>query len=107
MKEHHGNQQSCHRFSQLFNRCDNSEMHQRVCLFKTPGKWSGGHHDPTAKKLKDNTSRVGGALNGSVNEYRLNLEEEQQDASNVLDVLKESTFQVENRLMRKLWRREL
>ena len=33
-----------------------------------------------------------------MNEYRLNLEDEQQDASNVLDVLKESTFQVENRI---------
>ena len=68
-------------------------MHQRVCLFQTTGKRSGGHLGTTAKRLKDNTSRVGGALNGTVNEHRLNLEDEQQDASNVLDVLKESTFQ--------------
>ena len=33
-----------------------------------------------------------------MNEYRLNLEDEQQDASNVLDVLKESTFHVEKRI---------
>ena len=33
-----------------------------------------------------------------MNEYCLNLEDEQQDASNVLDVLKESTFQMENRI---------
>ena len=33
-----------------------------------------------------------------MNEYRLNLEDEQQDASNLLDVLKGSTFQVENRI---------
>ena len=33
-----------------------------------------------------------------MNEYRLILEDEQQDASNILDVLKESTFQVENRI---------
>ena len=32
-----------------------------------------------------------------MNEYRLNLEDEQQDASNVLDVL-ESTFQMENKI---------
>ena len=70
-------------------------MNQRVGLFKTTGKRSGEHLDSTAKKLKDNISRVGGALNGTVNEYRLNLEDEQQDASNVLDVLKESTFQME------------
>ena len=67
-------------------------------MFKSTGKRSGGHLDTTAKELKDNTSRVDGALNGTVNEYRLNLEDEQQDASNVLDVLKESTFQVENRI---------
>ena len=73
-------------------------MHQRVCLFKTTEKRSGGHLDTTAKRLEDNRSRVGGTLDGTVNEYRLNLEDEQQDASNVLDVLKESTFQVENRI---------
>ena len=50
------------------------------------------------KKFKDNVSRIGGALDGTVNEYRLNLEDEQQDASNVLDVLKESIFQMENRI---------
>ena len=73
-------------------------MHRRLCLFKTTGKRSGGHLDTTAKRLKDNTSRVGGALNGTVSECRLNLEDEQQDASNVLDVRKESTFQAENRI---------
>ena len=90
---------SCQRYySQLFNRRVNYEMHQRVCLFKTTGMRSGGHLDTTAKRLKGNTSRVGGALNGTVNEYRLNLEDEQQDAPNVLDVLKESTFHMENRI---------
>ena len=39
-----------------------------------------------------------GALNDTVNEYRLNLEDEQQDASNVLDVLKEYTSQMESRI---------
>ena len=65
------------------------------CLFKTTGKWSGGHLDTTS-------SPVGGALNGTVNEYCLNLQDEQQDASNVLDVLKESTFQVENRINKEV-----
>ena len=55
-----------------------------------------------AKRLKDNISRVGGALNGTVNEYRLSLEDEEQDASNVLDVLKESTFQMENRIIEEV-----
>ena len=98
VKNQHGNLWSCHRCNQSFNRCDNYEMHQRVCLFKTTGKTSGEHLDSTAKKLKDNTSLVGGALNGTVDEYCLNLEDEQQDASNVLDVLKESTFGMENRI---------
>ena len=73
-------------------------MHQRVCLFKATGKRSGGHLATTVKKLKYYVSRVGGALEGTVNEYRLNLEDEEQDASNVLGILKESTFQMENRI---------
>ena len=97
MNDHHG--WSSHRCRQSFNRRDNYEMHQRVCRFKTTGKRSGGHLDITAKRRKDNTSRVGGALNGTVNEYRLNLEVEQQNASNVL---KESTFQAENRINGKV-----
>ena len=100
VKNQHGNLWSCHRCNQSFNRWDNYEMHQRICL-------SGDHLGTTAKKLKDNTSRVGSALNSTVNEYHLNLEDEQQDASNVLDVLKESTFQMENRISRKLRRRGL
>ena len=88
---------SCQRCSQTFNRRANYEIHQRVCLFKTTGERSDGG-GPAAKSLRNNTSRVGGAPNGTVNEYRLNLEDEQQDASNVLDVLKESTFQMENRI---------
>ena len=83
VKEQHDNLWSCHRCNQSFNRRDNYEIHQRDCLFKTTGKRSGEHLDTTVKKLKDNTRRVSGALNGTVNEYRLNLEDEQQDASNV------------------------
>ena len=46
---------------------------------------SGEHLEgAAAKKLKDNIIRVGGALDGAVNEYRLILEDEQQDASNAL-----------------------
>ena len=75
-------------------------MHQRFCLFKTTGKRRSGEHlgMVAAKTIPDNVNRVGGALNGTVNEYRPNLEDEQQDASNVLDVLKESTFQMKNRI---------
>ena len=76
-KNQHGNLWSCHRCNQSFNRCYNYEMHQRVCLFKTTRKRSGEHLDSTAKKLKGNISRVGGALNGTVDENRLNLEDEQ------------------------------
>ena len=52
--------------------------------------------------LEGNISRVGGALNDTVNEYRPNLEDEEQDASNVLDVHKESTFQMENRIIEEV-----
>ena len=89
VKNQHGNLWSCRRCNQSFNRCVNCEVHQRVCLVKITGKRSDEQLDSTAKILKDNISRV-------------NLEDEQQDASNVLDVLKESTFQVENRTTRKL-----
>ena len=37
-----------------------------------------------------------------MNDYCLNLEDEQQDASNVLDVLKEYTFQMENRIIEEV-----
>ena len=50
VKSQHG--WSCQRCSQSFNRRGNYEMHQRVCLFNTTVKRSGGHHDTTAKKLK-------------------------------------------------------
>ena len=72
-----------------------------ACL-KLLGSGSDGHRDTTAKKLRDNTNSVGGALNDTVNEYRLNIEDEQQDASNVLDVLKESTLHMENRINEKV-----
>ena len=42
------------------------------------------------------------ANSGTVNEYRLNREDEQQNASSVLDVLKESTFQMENRIIEEV-----
>ena len=75
-------------------------MNQRVYLFKATDKRSGGHLEGgTVKKFKDNTNRV---LHGTVNEYRLNLKDEQQDASSVLNVLKESTFQMENRMNEKV-----
>ena len=76
MKNQHGNLWPCRRCNQSFNRGDNYEMNQRICLFKTTGKRNGKYLGTTAKKLKDNINRVGGALNGSVNEYRLNLEDE-------------------------------
>ena len=59
-----------------------------------------------AKKLKDSVSCVGGALDGTLNDYCLNLEGDQQDASNVLNVLKESTFQMENRISEEVVKRK-
>ena len=67
-------------------------------MFKTTGKRQKSDGGEPVKRLRDNTSRVGGAFNGTVNGYRLNLEDKQQAASNILDVLRESTFQIENRI---------
>ena len=100
VKEQHGNLWSCHRCNQSLNRRDNFEMHRRVCLFKTTWKRNGGYLEEgsTVKILKDNVNRVGGALDGTVNVYRLNLE----DPSNVLDVLKELPFGCRIELKMKL-----
>ena len=87
----------CHRCNQSFNRCDNYEMNQLVCLFKTNRKRSSGHLDRTAKKLKD-INRVGGALNRPLVDYHLDHEGEQQDDTKVLNLLRESTFQLGNRI---------
>ena len=50
VKSQHG--WSYQRCSQSFNRRDNYEMHQRVCLYKTTGKRSGGHLATTAKIIQ-------------------------------------------------------
>ena len=93
---------------QSFNICDIYEMHQRTCLFKTTGKRSGEHldEDITRKKLKDNVNCAGGALDSTLVDYRLDLEGEQQDASNVLNVLEESIFQMENQIIGEVVRKK-
>ena len=98
MKNQHGNLWSCHRCNQWFHRCDNYEMHQRTCLCKTTGMQSGKHRgeDITRKKLKDNVNCVSGALSSTLLDYRLDIEGDQQDASSVLNVLKESPFKMKN-----------
>ena len=72
-------------------------MHQRVCLFKLLGSGVANIFIQLRRNSKI-IQVVLVVLYGTVNDNRLNLEDEQQGASNVLDVLKESTFQMENRI---------
>ena len=52
VKNQHGNLWSCHRCNQTFNRCDNYEMHQRTCYFKTTGKRKAESSESLLRSLK-------------------------------------------------------
>ncbi len=102
MKNQHGNLWSCSRCSQNFTRYDNYQMHDRVCLFKSTGKRKAGPSEDNVKRFKDNVSHIGGALDDTLADYRLNLEEDEQDAGNVLEVLKDAIFQLKSRISEEL-----
>ena len=102
MNNQHGSLWSYQRCNQTFNRCDNYEYHQRTCLFKTTGKRSAEHLVNDAKKFKDSVSHVGGALDNILVDNHVNLEDEEQDAANVLKVLKESIYQLKGRINEEL-----
>ena len=94
-------------FNQTFNRCDNYEYHQRTCLFKTTGKRNRREDIETAsKKRKDNMNHVGGALDNTLANYQLNLDDEEQDAGNIVGVLKNSILQLNNRINEELMKKK-
>ena len=85
LKNHHGNRWVCSRCNQSSNRNDNYVMHERTCYFKATGKRKAeSSHQPTKKQVL----RTGGALEDTIFEYRLNLEDDEQNAPNVFDILK-------------------
>ena len=104
MKNQHGNLWSCGRCNKTFNRCDTYEYHQRTCLFKTTGQRSNddGEGSSSTKRFKDRVNHVGGALNDTLVDYLLDLEDEPQDAGNILQVLKDSFFQLSNKIDEEL-----
>ena len=108
LKNQHGNLWACQQCQQSFNRYDNYCMHQRVCNFKTSGKRSfeDGAADSPTKKLKDNVIYAGGALENTLVDYRLDIADEEQDANNVLDVLKESVHQLKNKINDELTKKK-
>ena len=75
--------------------------HQKTCLFKTTGKRSAEDVTTTSKKLKkDNVNYVGGALENTLADYRINLEDESQD--DPFAVLKDSVHQLRNKISEEL-----
>lgn len=102
IKNQHGNHWPCQRCNQTFNRCDNYEYHQQTCLFKTTGKRMGEDIESESKKRKDNVNHIGGALQNTVDNYRVNLEDEEQYAGNIMEVLKDSILQLDNRVKEEL-----
>ena len=97
LKSQHGNLWSRHRHNQTFKRCDNYEYHQRTCLFKTTGTRSGKDLNIHSKKTKkDNVKYTCGALENTLVDYCLNLEDEQQD--DIFAVLKDSLFQLKDNI---------
>ena len=50
-------------------------------------------------------SYIGGALEDTLADYRLSLEDEEQEAGNIMKVLKDSVLQLENRVKEELKRK--
>ena len=103
IKNQHGNLWSCQRCNQTFNRCDNYEYHQRTCQFKTSGKRMMVEDNiEVNKRGKDNVRYSGGALQNTLADYQIKLEDEQQDAINIMDLLKTSVFEFKDKISDEL-----
>ena len=72
-------------------------MHERVCLYKANGKRK-AEDEPSSqlKKMKDDVSHISGALENTLVDYRLNLENEKQ--GDIFNMLKQSTLQLKNKI---------
>ena len=106
LKNQHGNLWSCHRCSQSFNRYDNYEMHDRTCHFKATGKRKAVETSEQARKQqKTPVVRTGGALEDTIVEYRHNLENDMQNATNIFDNLKIAVFQLKDKVQEELVRK--
>ena len=99
VRNQHGNLWSCSRCNQNFNRYDNYSYHERVCIYKSTGKGineEAGEGSST-KKHKSNSSYSGGALDGVLSTYTIQLENEV--TNDPLRLLKESVIAFEDRVV--------
>ena len=79
--------------------------HERTCLFKTAGKRKAGEDVfVPSKKIKDNVEHVGGALEDTLVDYCLDLENENQD--DIFSTLKDSVFQLRNKIGEELTKKK-
>ena len=62
--------------------------------------------DAMRKKMKFNVSYTGGALENTLTDYRINLENELQDADMILDLLKDSVMQLHNTIDEELCKKK-
>ena len=79
-------------------------MHDRVCLFKTTGKRKGDSIETPTKKRQDNVKYIGGALENTLADYRLDLEDENQD--DIFAVLKHAVFQLKNKVREEIMKKK-
>ena len=90
----HNSKWPCPRCNQEFTRYDNYQMHERICIYKTGGKRLLDEDHPTSsKRHKSNISYVGGALKGTINEYSMDLESE--DQTDIFGALRDAVMRVE------------
>ena len=90
LRNSHGNLWSCGECRQQFNRYINYELHKNVCIFKTTGKRKASDDDRPSKRPKESGKYLGGSLNGTLAEYRLNLKNENQE--DILKTLNQSVL---------------
>ena len=72
-------------------------MHDRTCQFKTTGKRKADlPAEECTKKRKDGPSCIGGALEGTLVDYRVNITEEEQ--SDIFELLKDAVLQLRSKI---------
>ena len=83
---------TCARCRATFNRQDNFAYHERTCEFRATGKRPAtnqvGEGEPKRKKPTNERWRAQ-ALNHTIDEYSLDLEEREQTPETIMDVLKD------------------
>ena len=75
---------------------NDDEMHMQICHFKATGKRMCEYSRDSNKRQKLMISHTGGALNGTIGDYHLNLEDAVQNVKNIFDVLRTGMYQLKD-----------